>query len=544
MMNDKRAALVCVPVCASHARDLPVAIEQAARVADIIELRLDCLEDEALLAAFRETLFQSVENPQRAAQHKPLILTFRPREQGGRCDINGAERARFWRAMAEFINLDTSSTNEKNLPSAETSDENQETLVDVELDLLVGSHAQTSFMRDWDWKRVIVSHHDFKGVPDDLEAIYETMAQTPARIIKLAVRANDIADCLPVLSLLERARRDGRELIAVAMGDSGLLTRILSPSRGAFLTYGALDETQATAPGQISAEDLRRLYRIESIGEETFITGLVGSPVSHSLSPHMHNAAFAAHSLDGVFIPFEVKDLGAFMHRMAHPRTRELKWNLRGLSVTAPHKTEVLKYLDEIDPMAREIGAVNTVVIRGDKLVGYNTDALAALVPLHALLELNGARVAVIGAGGAARALLWGLRQNKARATIFVRDAERARATAGEFGAHVSTLEGASFESFDVVINATPLGTRGANEKLTAASAEALRGVRVVYDLVYNPSETQLLREARAAGCETVSGLQMLAGQATEQFKLWTGIEISPQVMLSTAARVLEARNS
>ncbi|MDQ3688184.1 MAG: shikimate dehydrogenase, partial [Acidobacteriota bacterium] len=423
-----------------------------------------------------------------------------------------------------------------------------ENFADIELDLAVrlmkreeaggggsGNHLTL------DWTHIICSHHDFAGMPADLERIYEWMSQTPARILKIAVQADEITDCIQVFRLLERARRDGREMIAVAMGEAGIMTRVLATSRGAFLTFGSIDESGATAPGQLSAADLRDLYRINSINEETKITGLVGSPTAHSVSPQMHNAAFAACNVNGVYLPFEVRDIDEFMRRMVHPRSREIKWNLCGLSVTAPHKRAVMNHLDWIDPIAEKIGAVNTIRVKGDALHGYNTDAAASLAPLEGTVDLRGANVAVIGAGGAARAVLWRLREVHARATLFARDATRAAKTASDFDARCESLDGARvanfFAKFDVVINTTPLGTDGHSVNETPATAGELRGARLAYDLVYNPPTTRFMREARDAGCQVFGGLPMLVAQAAAQFKLWTNCDAPLDVMCAAASR-------
>ena len=382
-------------------------------------------------------------------------------------------------------------------------------------------------------------------MPADLDALYERMARTPARIFKLAVSAHDATDCLALFQLLARARREGRELIAVAMGAAGLWTRILAPARGAFLTYGALADEQATAPGQIAATDLRDLYRVSALDEQTEVLGLVGAPVAHSRSPHIHNAALAARGLNAVYIPFETHDVAAFIRRMAHPRTRALDWRLRGLSVTAPHKQAIMAHLDQIEPAAREIGAVNPVVFAGEELRGHNTDALAALAPLVGLIKLQGARVAVIGAGGAARAVLWGLQRAGARVTLFARNLAAAQPLADKFGASLGALAGAQFADFDLVVNATPLGTRGHAEAETAATAAELRGARAAYDLVYNPAETRFMREARAAQCELIlGGLPMLVAQAAAQFELWTGQSAPLEVMRAAAEQRLKDDSS
>jgi shikimate dehydrogenase len=197
--------------------------------------------------------------------------------------------------------------------------------------------------------------------------------------------------------------------------------------------------------------------------------------------------------------------------------------------------------LDSIEPAARELGAVNTVVVEGDALCGYNTDARAALAPLAGGLNFGGARVAVVGAGGAARAVLWSLRESGARASVFARSTTRARTTAENFDAPCRPLAGALFDGFDLVVNTTPLGTLGERETETPADALQLRGAHAAYDLVYNPAETRFMREARAAGCETIfGGLPMLVAQAAAQFKLWTGEDAPLEVMRTAAEKQRE----
>jgi 3-dehydroquinate dehydratase/shikimate dehydrogenase len=514
-MSSESKARVCVPVCALRADELSDAVERASALADLIELRLDCLEEGQL----EDTL--SLLAAIVAKTRLPFIITNRPAGQGGRRDLDAPERLEFWRRISELLR-----------------ETDARVYADVELDLLESPHAEAlrEILKSF---TLICSQHDFRQTPADLAALYERMARTGARVLKIAARAEEITDCAQLLGLVERARLEGLEMIAVSMGEAGLLTRVLAPAFGASLTYGSLEQGRETAPGQLTARELRELYRVHKLNDETIVTGLVGSPVAHSLSPHMHNAAFAARDLNAVYIPFEVSNTYAFMRRMARPRTRELEWRLRGFSVTAPHKSSVIEHLDWVEPLAKEIGAVNTVVVEGPELRGYNTDARAALAPLEGLIELNGARVAVVGAGGAARALLRGLRSRGARTTVFARNTERARATAEAFGAEVERTEGASFRGFDLVVNATPLGTRGALEGETPATAEQLRGARLAYDLVYNPARTRFINEAYAANCETLGGLPMLVAQAEAQFKLWMGERAPLDIMRAAAERQL-----
>ena len=507
---------ICVSVCAQNAQELGSSVERAARLADIIELRLDCLPGAELDKALSglDALLSS--------HAKPFILTLRPAEQGGLREIDALNRIVFW--------LDR-------LGPERAKGE----LLDIELDV-----ARLLMQKEGlDWSRVICSYHDFSGTGSGPENLYQQMKQTPAGVIKIAIRALDATDSIPIFKLLERAKGEGREIIAVAMGEAGIVTRILGPSRGSFLTYGALDKGRATAPGQPTAEELANLYRVHKITESTMVTGLIGGTIAHSISPHIHNAAFAQSDVDGVYVPFEVREVEGFLRRMARPLSREINWELRGLSVTAPHKRAVMQYLDWIEPSAREIGAVNTILVEGEELHGYNTDAVAFLSTLEEKFgHISGKGVAILGAGGAARSALWALMRAGAQVTVFARDEEKGARLGGEFGARAEALEGALFDGFDVVINATPLGTRSVSEGHTPVTLHQLRGARCAYDLVYNPSETRFLSEAIEAGCEVIGGLGMLISQAAEQFRLWTGRHAPVAAMMEAANRALESKAS
>jgi 3-dehydroquinate dehydratase / shikimate dehydrogenase len=505
--------LVCVSICESDWPSVARALREAGISVGLIEIRLDCLALDVSknLDEMRELISTS---------SQPTILTFRAAEQGGRSTAGVEERLQFWRdgglqLPSQFVDLD------------------------VEIAEQLSGEAGSV-----DWSRVICSSHTYEQGPELLDAIYERLAATPALVLKIAVTVNDAVDCLAVFALLERARSEGREIIAIGMGTAGVATRIMGPARGAFLTYCSLTNEQPTAAGQISIEELTRVYRVEKITRKTAITGLVGNPVGHSVSPLIHNAAFASLGTDGVYIPFEVSDLKAFFKRMVHPRTREIDWPIRGLSITAPHKTAVLAELDWIEDAVREIGAVNTVVVESERLCGYNTDASAFIKTLKDRLgPLNNLQVAIIGAGGAASAALYSLNQENASTTLFVRDAQKAKQLGDRWSTEFRELKGAVFAEFDVVINATPLGTKGKLENDTPAFAPQLRRARLAYDLVYNPKVTQFLREAQAAGCETLEGLPMLLTQAAQQFQLWTGQVANSEVMRMAAIKALRGSN-
>ena len=490
--------MICVPITESAPEAFLHAIADAAQTADLIELRLDYLD-----AAGCRTVLEAL--PQ-MAESGMLLLTFRPAEQGGRRDLSLQDRQTFWRGLSSEVVRAIR-------------------FADFEFDL-VESFAGDSPVP---WKKVICSWHDFDQTPDDLRQRYDRMADTPAAVVKIATMANRISDSLRIFELLDHARGK-KPVIALAMSLAGIVTRILSLSRGGVLTFGSLRRGAESAAGQPTVADLRNLYRVNQLTRDSEIYGVIGKPVGHSRSPLMHNAALAALGQNGVYLPLEVDDVGAFVCGFLHPKTKKLDWNLRGLSVTIPHKLAIMPFLDWIDPTAQTIGAVNTVVVRGEELHGYNTDVIGAMKPLEALMDLQSARAAVLGAGGSARAICHGLLERGANLTIYSRDPRKAAPLAEEFNAQTALLEEFTGDA-DLVVNCTPIGMHGHSEGQSLLRADTLRRVKLVYDLIYTPEETALLREAKAAGCRTLGGLAMLVGQAAEQFRLWTGEDAPIEVM-------------
>jgi 3-dehydroquinate dehydratase/shikimate dehydrogenase len=487
--KDFMQKLICVPITETKAEAFLQAMTEAANVADIIELRLDYLEADELVKLL-STL------PSHDAT-KPLLFTFRPREQGGRRDLSLMDRLSFWRGLSNEIKARIA-------------------YADFELDLVEYLANQTPPLP---WSKIICSHHNFDETPANLNEIYERIARTPAAVIKIATKANRIADCLPLFDLMGRGEKP---VIVLGMGLPGVATRILTLSRGAMLTFGALRRGAESASGQPTATELRELYRAPQLTSQSEIYGVIGNPIGHSRSPLIHNAALKATGRDGVYLPFEVDDAAEFIRDFVHPKTKKLDWNLRGLSVTIPHKLSLMPHLDFISPAAEAVGAVNTIIVNGDELHGDNTDVIGAMKPLEELLAIRGTRAAIIGAGGAARAICYGLQQRGANVTIYARDLHKAQRLANEFKASAAAI--ADFQgNTDLVINCTPVGMQGHHEGTSPVKAESLHNVRLVYDLIYNPLETQLLKDAKAAGAQTLGGMAMLLGQAAEQFRLWTG---------------------
>lgn len=259
-------------------------------------------------------------------------------------------------------------------------------------------------------------------------------------------------------------------------------------------------------------------------GAGTVLCGIVLHPAGHTRSPAMHNAAFRALHLDAVYLAFDVAPAGL---GAAVAGARSL--GLRQLAVSLPHKQAVMEHLDEVDETAQRIGAVNTVTRRDGRLVGANTDWIGAVRALERETALDGARAVVLGAGGSARAVVFGLLQRGARVTVLNRTPRRAEALAAQLGAQgAGALEELARTPHDVLVNTTSVGLR---REATPVEAAAIRPGAVVMDAVYDPERTRLLRDAEARGARTVSGKWMLVYQAAEQLALWSGREAPLEVM-------------
>jgi len=486
---------ICVSVCAKTVDAFVENIKRAKEFADVIELRFDCLNE-----IKSETLWSQIKQIRQIFNGK-LLATFRPIEQGGRQNLTFAQREEFWIHSHVFEFVDWA---------------------DLEADF-----SGKSIDKFWGnaFEKIIKSFHDFKTVPSNLDEIYNQIS-ADSKWLKIAVPANDISDSIAVWKLLERAKSDNKKLIPIVMGEAGKWTRILGLAHGAFMTYASLEAGQETAWGQITARDLMETYRVKELDKETEIYGIVGNPVSHSLSPFMQNAAFKVYNLNSVYIPFEVKNLDEFIVKFLRNETREIDLNFRGFSVTIPHKQAIFKHLDFVDDTAEKIGAVNTVKIEHGKLFGFNTDAEGFIEPLRNYYgDLKGARVAILGAGGAARAAIYALKNEGAEVTVFARNLEKAKNLADEynFDSQRLTTKHLPLTTFDIVVNATPLGTRGELENKTPLLASQIENVKLIYDLIYNPFETRFIKEAQKANVPTIGGLEMLVAQGMKQFEIWSG---------------------
>jgi 3-dehydroquinate dehydratase/shikimate dehydrogenase len=383
----------------------------------------------------------------------------------------------------------------------------------------------------------IVSHHDFQKTPADLTLLHKRLASMDADVVKIAGMANHPTDNLRMLQMVHASKVP---TVGICMGDIGVPTRILGGRLGAPFTYATFNDDRVLAPGQIGWRQMREMYRYDSITPATRIYGVVADPVAHSLSPVVHNAALAAAGLDAVYLPFRVpaEQLDEFL--MAASR-----WPLAGLSVTIPHKEAVLKHAAHVDDLVKSIGAANTLSFTAAGITAANTDASAAVESLAAALQgddqveaegLGLKTTLVLGAGGAARAVAFGLKKKGVEVTVTSRTVDRARKIAAEVGCKSVEWAARHRMPYDCIVNATPVGMHP-NVDESPYDKEHLRPYMVVFDTVYNPENTLLIKEARGAGCRTVTGVEMFVRQAAIQYRIWNGAEPPPQVMREALKR-------
>ncbi len=449
--------------------------------ADLVEFRLDLVDRPDAAGALH-------------GRRLPAVVTCRPQWEGG--GFTGSEEERR-RILESAIAL-----------GAE--------YVDVE----AAAEFAPDLIRARSGRGMVVSQHCFDGPPSDLASQYAAMRAMGADIVKIAMQVESLAEMVPLFDLGDR-RGEGDQHVLLAMGGVGVPSRVLAARLGNLWTYAG----DGIAPGQLSSARLLHDFRIRRIRPDAELYGVVGNPISHSLSPTMHNAGFEAFGMNAVYVPLEARDADDFVHFAKAMR-------FQGVSITAPFKVSLMSHVDAVETLARRVGAINTIVVRDATWIGTNTDVEGFLAPLSQRMSLRGARVSVLGAGGAARAVAVALASEGARVTVCARRPDAARAIAdlahgavGEFPPKAA--------SWDVLVNASSAGGHANPENPIAGAA--LEG-EIVFDLVYAPAETQLIKAAREAGCLTIGGLEMLIAQAERQFELWTG-KRPPEGLFEAAAR-------
>lgn len=395
--------------------------------------------------------------------------------------------------------------------------------------------------------KLILSAHQFEGRFHDLTVLYDCiLAVHDSAIPKLVYTANHINDCFEAFDLLREKETDA---IVLCMGKGGMISRILAKKLGGLVSFASVDETAATAPGQVTVEQMKGLFRWDHIDAETELYGLVGCPVGHSMSPANFNACFERLGMNALYLPLLVEGENGQLNEFLNGISIRDRLGFRGLSVTIPHKTAALDYVEHkgeyADPLAVRIGASNTLKVGfGGIITAYNTDYVGAMEALTRAMkidkhDLHGYRVAVVGAGGAARAVIAGLADVGAHITIYNRTEKKARQLAGEFKCRHERLEKAGELEADIIINCTSIGMHP-HTNTSPVPKTALREGMVVFDTVYNPMRTLLLEEAEAAGAMCISGVEMFIHQALAQYRIFTGRE--PEAGLEDFMREIVVR--
>ncbi len=501
--------------------------------AEMLELRTDYLDRldkdsvAALVAAAKSSIPASV----------PVIVTCRDPREGGVGDRSEALRIEVLLAAveagADFIDLECVNF--------------LQSQIGQKIKSALSSHPKC---------RLILSAHDFQGRFADIRQLCRDIHEAfPAAVAKLVYTAHHINDCFDAFDLLHENRvapppsgekdpsrgrlgyMEGPDLIVLCMGQPGLISRVLARKLGGFVTFASLDEQAATAPGQLTVTTLKRLYRYDHIDAATELFGVIADPVGHSLSPAIHNACFAAQGMNRLYLPLLVQGGEAEFDQFLDNVLARPWLDFRGFSVTIPHKHSALEYAHAkggfVEPLADKIGAVNTLILdshsqnAAQRIRAYNTDYAGALDAVTAGMgierkDLRGVPVAVIGAGGVSRAIVVGLTDGGAKVTIYNRTVERARELAAEFGGAFAGLDELPRMSAKLLINCTSIGMHPKVDA-TPVPAEYLKPDMTVFDTVYNPAETLLLKQAKQKGARTIDGVAMFVNQAAAQFRLFTG---------------------
>lgn len=376
---------------------------------------------------------------------------------------------------------------------------------------------------------LIISHHDFQATKD-LEGIYKRIAPFQPDLIKIVPTAKALTDNVTLMRFIERMNEHSN-IIGICMGDAGIISRVLGLRAGSAFTFAAATPGEETGPGQIAARTLIETYRIDQVDAATKVYGVAGNPIKSSLSPIMMNTAFRRETVNAVYLALQATKLSDLLKLV-----QEIP--IQGLSITMPHKQEIMQYLENTDPLSAKIGACNTVLRAQDgNLYGFNTDVAGIIGPIERRMSLRGAKALVLGAGGAARAAVFGLRDKNAEVFILNRTAETAQKLARQAGAKTIKKDAVAKTQFDIIINATSVGMAGqkASQILDAKDLNT----KLVFDLVYNPLETPLLRMARQQSIPIITGVEMFVQQGARQFEIWTGKPAPEEEMLRVVIHAL-----
>ncbi|HUY80449.1 MAG TPA: shikimate dehydrogenase [Acidobacteriaceae bacterium] len=376
---------------------------------------------------------------------------------------------------------------------------------------------------------LIISYHDFAETKG-LDGVFERIQPFQPEFVKIVSTAKHLSDNVAMMRFLERTR-DLASVIGIVMGDQGIISRVLGLRAGSVFTFAAATVGEETGPGQIAVRTLYETYRIDQLDAATKVYGVAGNPIKHSLSPLMMNTAFRRETVNAVFLALQANKLTDLLTLV-----REVP--ISGLAVTMPLKGEILKHLERTDPLSAKVGACNTVVRSAEgKLYGFNTDVAAVVRPLERRISLKDAKVLVLGAGGAARAAVFGLKEKGAEVFVMNRTPESARKLVRQAKVKSFKRQQLAKTNFDVILNATPVGMHGVKPQSILEAKEI--NARLVFDLVYNPLETPLIRMARDKGIAVITGVEMFVHQGARQFEIWTGKPAPEEEMLRVVVHAL-----
>ncbi len=496
-----RLPRVCVPVVGSDAATMIERAESVVRDNPFLELRLDYLPQPAAALPKLKNFLEM--HPEATA-----IATCRRVVNGGKFKGSiAAELALLLKAAdAGFPLVDIELQSAKSLKA----------------DQLRGLSDRVG---------LIISYHDFRATKK-LEEQFAEMSKYPADFYKVVSTATNLSDNVAMMKFLE-ANSAKHEMVGLCMGEQGIISRVLGVRAGSIFTFGAAKSGEETAPGQVPFNELRDIYRIDNVDAATQVYGVAGDPVEHSLSPIMMNAALRRESVNAVYLSLHAKSLKDLLACV-----RDIP--IRGLSITMPYKQAIVDALENSDPLTRQIGACNTVVRSLDgKLYGFNTDVGGIVAPLEQRLHLAGARILIIGAGGVARAAAFGLKAKGAEVFLTNRTPEKAQTLARQAKAKHLKRADIAKTTFDVIINATPVGM--GNGKQSPLEDKELN-TKYVFDLVYTPAETKLTKMARARNLQVIPGLEMFVQQGARQFEIWTGKPAPIAEMGYVVTKALERR--
>jgi 3-dehydroquinate dehydratase/shikimate dehydrogenase len=508
-----RIGKLCVAIIGTSPQEMIEKATEVLKESTFLEFRLDYLaKPAAALPALKHFL---AENGAATA-----IATCRCKDNGGRFDgSRTAELEILLKAAAAGFQL-----------------------VDIELESIEKLPKATMSQLREAGAAVIISHHDFHATKD-LDAIYQRMKPFAPEFMKVVSTARSLSDNLTLMKFLERVEDEtNSSVVGICMGEPGVISRVLGLRAGSAFTFAATTESEATAPGQIAARTLIETYRVEQVDAATKIYGVAGNPIRSSLSPLMMNTAFRRETVNAVYLGLQTSKADD-LFKLA----REVP--IQGMSITMPLKQDVMPLLERTDPLSAKIGAVNTILRAQDgKFYGFNTDVAGIVAPLERRLSLKGAKVLVLGAGGAARAAVFGCCDKGAEVSILNRTPETAQKLARQAGAKAIKRDAVAKTTFDVIINATPVGMAGAGKYASGSAAKSAPAspleanelnARYVFDLVYNPIETPLLRMARQKGIAVITGVEMFVQQGARQFEIWTGKPAPEEEMLRVVLHAL-----